>query len=171
MKKYSAFFGAVLLFTYTTVAVNIADADLIQPVSYDMLNGQASTYSYWDESYSGSGDPTENYSPLSGGLGDLTDGIIATENWYIVEAPDGPGPYVGWRIDPITITFHFEGAPTINEVTIYVDDANGEGGGQATTWCRNCNGGHNIGISCYQSAGFSSYLCDVFRFKSHGRIA
>ncbi|MFV2066020.1 MAG: hypothetical protein ACC645_03505 [Pirellulales bacterium] len=38
------------------------------------------------------------YASLSGGLGDLTDGVIATENWYIVEPPDGPnGPYVGWN--------------------------------------------------------------------------
>ena len=51
--------------------------------SYEMPNGggdaSGGTYNYWDGSYSGSGSTTTDAAALSGGLGDLTDGIIATE--------------------------------------------------------------------------------------------
>ena len=105
-----------------------AQAFQVSPTSYDMLNGQTGSYQYWDESYSGSGNPFASLSPLSGGLGDLTDGAIATQNWNVTEQPPGPGPYVGWStIDP-TITFHFAGTPLITRVVLYWDDSDGAGG-------------------------------------------
>ena len=64
---------------------------------------------------------------LANGLGDLTDGIIATDNWFVVETPAGNGPYVGWTLDP-TITFHFAPSTSIDSINIYYDDSNGAGG-------------------------------------------
>lgn len=99
----------------------------VAPSSYDMLNGNTGSYEYWDETYTGAGCVTCNNAALTGGLGDLTDGIIATDNWYVVEAPAGNGPYVGWTLDP-TITFHFAPGTAIDSISIYYDDSNGAGG-------------------------------------------
>ena len=95
--------------------------------SYNMLNGNTGSYNYWDQIYSGAGCVTCDNAALTGGKGDLTDGIIATQNWSVAEAPAGNGPYVGWTLDP-TITFHFNSPTTINTVTFYLDDSNGTGG-------------------------------------------
>jgi hypothetical protein len=111
-----------------------AMAQTIFPTSYDMLNGNNENGAYLDRSYDGSGDPTQPNSFLSGGLGDLADGIIATQNWFDVEpAPPANGPYVGWDSNQPpgpnpTITFNFGCTANIEEVTIYVDDSDGEGG-------------------------------------------
>ncbi|MFL6659977.1 MAG: PEP-CTERM sorting domain-containing protein [Massilia sp.] len=97
------------------------------PVSYDMLNGNTGSYTYWDDSYTGSGCTTCDNAALTGGTGQLTDGIIATDNWYVTEAPSGPGPYLGWTLDP-TITFHWNATTSVNSVTFYLDDSDGAGG-------------------------------------------
>jgi hypothetical protein len=99
----------------------------ISPDSYNMLNGNTGSYNYWDQIYSGIGCVTCDNAPLTGGKGDLTDGVIAVNNWFIDEAPPGNGPYVGWLIDP-TITFHWNTAVNISSVTFYLDDSNGNGG-------------------------------------------
>jgi len=106
-----------------------ASATLISPTSYDLLNGNSGSYNYWDDSYDGNGNNQVNGAALSGGTGDLTDGIIATQNWNLVEAPRGPnGPYVGWvNINP-TINFHFGSVVDVSSITIYTDDSNGTGG-------------------------------------------
>jgi len=104
------------VFSFTTV-------DRVMPVSYDMLNGEDGSYTYFDDAYDGDGDNTVELAPLSHGLGDLTDGVIATEHWNVTS-----GPYVGWvSVDP-TITFHFDGTVNIETVTLYLDDAGGGGG-------------------------------------------
>ena len=113
---------AVLASTLTATAAFAAGPD-----SYNMLNGNTGSYQYWDENYTGAGCVTCDNAALSGGKGDLTDGIIATDNWLVVEAPAGNGPYVGWNIDP-TITFHWNAATSISSVTFYFDDSNGAGG-------------------------------------------
>jgi len=97
------------------------------PDSYDMLNGNTGSYNYWDETYSGAGCVTCDNAALTGGRGDLTDGIIAADNWFVTEAPVGNGPYVGWTIDPV-ITFHWNTPVNITSVTFYFDDSNGSGG-------------------------------------------
>ena len=95
----------------------------ISPTAYDMLNGQTGTYTYFDDTYDGEGNVNEPLAPLSGGLGDLTDGVIATAHWNVT-----PLPYVGWvTVDP-TITFHFDGQVLIERVILYLDDAGGGGG-------------------------------------------
>lgn len=105
-----------------------AFAASVSPLSYDMPNGNAGTYNYWDQIYSGAGCVTcGGNAPLSGGLGDLTDGIVAGDNWFVTEAPAGNGPYVGWLIDP-TITFKFSAGTAIDSIRIDFDDSNGLGG-------------------------------------------
>ncbi len=106
--------------------------------SYDTPNGDGTaaggTYNYWDGNYSGSGSKTTDGAALTGGVGALTDGVISSNFWYNVSNTAGTGPYVGWfhgdnptvTPDP-TVTFHFSGAPTINEIKIYVDNS-GVGG-------------------------------------------
>lgn len=113
--------AAGMFFTGLATAVPVA-AD-----TYDMLNGNTGSYQYWDETYTGSGCVTCNNAALTGGRGDLTDGVIATANWNITEAPAGNGPYVGWTLDP-TITFRWTSAVTIDSLTLYLDDSNGFGG-------------------------------------------
>lgn len=105
------------------VAVGGSHAVQVVPVSYDMSNGVSGTYQYWDDSYSGSGCITCDGSPLSGGRGDLTDGVIASSNWQIAEAPAGAGPYVGWTNFNPTISFHFGQTVSIGSVTVYMDDS------------------------------------------------
>lgn len=116
--------GSLLL-----LAAGASNAAQLTVNDYSMLNGNSAGYSYWDESYTPSpsvGCTTTDNCALSGGKGDLTDGIIASSNWNITEAPAGNGPYVGWTLDP-TITFNFGAVQTINSVTFYLDDANGAG--------------------------------------------
>lgn len=105
------------------VVAGTAGAVQVNPVSYDMPNGSSWTFNYWDESYSGSGCTTCDLSPLSGGLGDLTDGVIATTNWNVAEAPPGPGPYVGWLDTNPVIDFHFGGPVAVDSITFHFDSA------------------------------------------------
>lgn len=105
------------------VLAGTAGAVQVNPVSYDMPNGSSGTFDYFDDTYSGAGCTTCSSSPLSGGLGQLTDGVIATQNWNIVEAPAGPGPYVGWAEFNPTITFHFGSSVAVDSVTFHFDDS------------------------------------------------
>ena len=98
-------------------------AGLITASSYDMQNGSTGTYTYWDDTYTGSGSTTTSFSSLSGGLGDLTDGVIPTGNWY-----NDPSAYVGWSNFNPLITFNFANTVMIDTITVYVDDSNGYGG-------------------------------------------
>lgn len=117
------------------LACGVAAQAQVLPTSYDMENGNgvasSGNFNYWDLSYSGSGTTNVDRSLLTGGLGDLTDGVIATDNWFNVENVAGSGPYVGWRTDidgDPTVTFRFLGGAIINSVTVYADDADGQGG-------------------------------------------
>lgn len=102
--------------------------------SYDTRNGdgQASSgsFNYWDKEYTGAGSTTTDGALLTGGLGNLTDGVIAIDNWLNVENAAGTGPYVGWRSakGPVSMTFRFAGAQTFDGLTLYLDDSNGLGG-------------------------------------------
>ena len=109
------------------LCTGLASAAPVAADTYDMLNGNTGSYQYWDQTYTGTGCVTCNNSALAGGRGDLTDGVIATANWFVTEAPAGNGPYVGWTINP-TITFQWTSAVSIDSLTLYLDDANGVGG-------------------------------------------
>ncbi|WP_425038282.1 VPLPA-CTERM sorting domain-containing protein [Primorskyibacter sp. S187A] len=119
----------------------MSSAALAAPVSvetYDMVNGTTGSFNYWDDTYDGTGDNTTDNALLSGGTGDLTDGIIADANWNSVEGPLGPnGPYVGWTIDPI-ITFNFASDVDFTSATFHFDDS--EVGGVDSPTGLNING-------------------------------
>ena len=126
MKKFSIASAAICTVGLAAFAQPVIAAP-VAPTSYDMPNGNVGSYEYWDETYTGSGCVTCSNAALSGGKGDLTDGVIATDNWFVTEAPPGNGPYLGWTLDP-TITFHFAPATAIDSISLYYDDANGAGG-------------------------------------------
>ncbi len=119
--------GAILL-------ASLAHAGPLTVTSYDTPNGdgQASggSYNYWDGAYSGAGAKTTDGAALSGGVGALTDGVVASLPWYDVSNDSGTGPYVGWFLpvtsDP-TVTFHFGGSVDVNEIHIQMDNT-GVGG-------------------------------------------
>lgn len=103
--------------------------------SYDLPNGQGvasgGSWNYWDKSYTGSGSTTTDGALLSGGTGDLTDGLITSQNWFSVENSAGTGPYVGWRSGYTTnpvVRFDFGGTAQVNTITVHMDDSNGAGG-------------------------------------------
>lgn len=112
---------------YTTLAMCLAapaaTAATVVPESYDMLNGDQGSFPYFDSSYSGTGNKNSAYAPLTGGVGELTDGVIATQNWFVT-----PDPYVGWLRTNIVITFNFASILDFNSITFYFDDSNGSGG-------------------------------------------
>ncbi len=112
------------------IAASPSLASQIAPTSYDTPNGDGEasggSYNYWDLSYSGSGATSTDGAALTGGLGDLTDGVVASDFWYNVENGAGTGPYVGWykpaTPDP-TLTFSFAGHPGISDIKIYIDNS------------------------------------------------
>ncbi|MBZ6377996.1 hypothetical protein B5C34_02065 [Pacificimonas flava] len=116
---------------FLTVALLLplpAGAVQIVPDYYDTPNGDAGTYTYFDDSYDGLGDKTNRYGYLSGGSGDLTDGVIATQPWPVEEGPGGGKAYVGWiDADPVPV-FHFADPAVIDSIVIHQDDADGVGG-------------------------------------------
>jgi len=114
------------------LSAGVASAASVSPISYDMVNGNSGSLNYWDDSYTGAGVTTVDGAPLSGGLGDLTDGVIATQNWNFVEGPRGPnGPYVGWSNTNPVITFNFAAITDFASATFHFDDSNGFGGVEA----------------------------------------
>lgn len=130
MRRLLSSLGAVAC---TAVATAAAAAPIV-PVAYDMPNGQGQasggSFNYWDRSYSGSGSTTTDGAPLTGGRGDLTDGVTTNQNWFSIENPAGSGPYVGWRaqftLNP-TVLFRFGSTVTLDGVTVHMDDSDGAG--------------------------------------------
>jgi hypothetical protein len=135
-----------MAFSKTTIAGVLAALALASPAaatqifatSYDTPNGDGQAHSgsfnYWDLNYSGAGTTNVDGAALTGGVGDLTDGVIASDFWFNTENAAGTGPYVGWRGDVgvhnPTVTFHFAGLPTISSITVYLD--NSQTGGVGT---------------------------------------
>ena len=123
-----------LAFAALALSAAASHAGQIAVSSYDMSNGDGQvhggTYNYWDTSYNGTASAgnttTDGLSgnQLSGGAGKLTDGVIATQPWYVVSNDAGTGPYVGWITpDSASITFHFAGVVDLNEIKLYVDNS------------------------------------------------
>jgi hypothetical protein len=121
---FAVLFASVLMF----LPLSSLYALPVNAVSSDTLNGGSdSGLHYWDSKYPDSESMT-GYGSLSGGSGDLTDGIVASGNYHTVENSAGTGPYIGWDvrvtgIDP-TITFKFSSAVSIDTVRLHVDNAN-----------------------------------------------
>ena len=114
------------------VVAGPAAASGIPVASYDMNNGggQASggSFNYWDRFYNGTGATTTDGAPLSGGVGDLTDGIVPTNFWFTVENLAGTGPYVGWysamprQSNPV-VQFNFSLEWTVEQIRVHVDNS------------------------------------------------
>ena len=125
---------AASLLISATVAV-AAQAATVHPTSYNMLNGDTNgDVSFWDDSYTGRGNTEADRSRLRRGLGDLTDGIIATQNWDEVEG-DG-GPYVGWSSRAKNITFLFDKDYAFTSATFHFDGSGGGDGAGGPTRIR-----------------------------------
>ena len=134
-KKWQFFgFSLALLFLWAPCAF----AAPISAATYEMYNGNGEasdphSYNYWDREYdgigsvSGLGPKTSDHEYLSGGTGNLTDGVIPGSNYHEVENLEGTGPYVGWRNYNPVITFHFTSLTTIDTVNVFVDDDDGYG--------------------------------------------
>lgn len=130
----------------------------VSPTSYDMVNGNSGSYNYWDDTYSGAGNNQQDGAALSGGLGDLTDGVIATQNWSAVESPIGPnGPYVGWSNTNPVITFNFAQVYEFASATFHFDDSNGFGGVSAPA-ALDVNG---VGLSIADPAGSNPFSVTI----------
>jgi hypothetical protein len=99
----------------------LAHGDPVLPTSYDTLNGSFGGFTYFDDTYDGLGATNVPFSPLTGGLGDLTDGIIAISSYDVTNIP-----YVGWNSD-IAMTFHFASSIPFRSVTVHYDDPNSGG--------------------------------------------
>lgn len=113
--KHIILAGALALFS----AAGAAQAVTVTPTSYAMPQGGTGSYAYRDDTYSG----TSSGGYLSGGTGDLTDGVIATQNWFTT-----PGLYVGWVNSFPVITWNFDQAYKFTSMTFWFDDSNGAGG-------------------------------------------
>jgi hypothetical protein len=96
---FSAIFCTLFLLTVLSTS---ASAVQIYATSYDLYNGGIGGYGnayFYDDKYTGSGSKTTPYAWLSGGLGDLTDGIVATLNWSdgTIGNLSQNVPYVAWN--------------------------------------------------------------------------
>lgn len=120
----------------------------VHPVSYTIPNGSTGSFTYWDDTYDAPGAPkTTTGAPLSGGLGDLTDGIIAAGNWNSTGSQVGATPYVGWlNVNPV-LTFFFDRVYDFDSVTFHFDDSNGAGGVSPPSSVRVNNSGFTQGVT------------------------
>lgn len=133
-RKTSVFNAIFFTLFLLTVLSTSASAGEISATSYDLYNGGIGGYgnvTFYDDTYTGTGSKTTPYAWLSGGLGDLTDGTVATHNWSDC---GGASPctqynavYVAWpKYGGLTflpfITFHFAPNTNIDEVKISMMD-------------------------------------------------
>ena len=136
-------------------------AEMLHPTSYDLPNGQlgGDVPNFFDDTYTGTGDKHAVLAPLTGGLGDLTDGVIANTNWsgqYL--------QYVGWHsIDP-KITFHFQNTVSLDDVKFYFDDAE-FGGVDNPAGVTISNGTTSLFAAVSDPPGSAPF---VFDFNTHG---
>lgn len=129
-----------LLCNPITPATCNADSQTPLVVSeYQVVNGgsenlQTGFFDYNDLVYETKVGATNDYAPLSGATGDLTDGIIPTVPSFSVATPDDQAlidPYVGWNFDDpnfpnegfLPVTFFFSGSQTITSLKVSVNNA------------------------------------------------
>lgn len=119
--KIIAFLAASLI-----LAGTMSHAATVNPVAYDTQGvGLVGVY-YLDDTYAGliTGGGEKNY---SGGLGQLTDGFVPTQNYNAYENASTPGgPYVAWNLlANVRIGFDFDGLFAFTSATFYFDDKDG----------------------------------------------
>lgn len=142
--------------TSSTSAPVSSVAGKLQPASYDIPNGQlgGDVPNFFDDTYTGSGAKTTPLAPLTGGLGDLTDGVIATGGWGSQHVA-----YVGWAaLDP-TLTFRFPNNVTLTNVRFYFDDAE-YGGVDNPAGVTISSGGKSQSASIADPAGNAPFVFD-----------
>lgn len=81
----------------------IAHADIVPVHSYDMINGRSGFQRYIDETYNGMGNPLVDSSFLSGGTGQLTDGVVGGNDILA----NGSFEWLGWFEVQPSIRFDF----------------------------------------------------------------
>lgn len=114
---------------------SLTTAASLTPASYNMHNGHgvgsSGRFNYWDKEYNGAGCTVCDNDMLSGGTGNLTDGVVTPLNWFNVENAAGTGPYVGWRHEILPdpgVLFLFDHPVDIDTIAIHADDSGGAGG-------------------------------------------
>ena len=99
----------------------------IQPVSYDMQNGESGTYPLRDDAYDGTGSVTTDGSALSGGRGQLTDGVVGVDDWALDIGNGRAQEWVGWNSIQPTVTFDFGQTVQLGQASIHVNNFGTEG--------------------------------------------
>lgn len=100
----------------TAFVANMASAAPLTIKTYDLINGQSGFTTYRDDTYGGpgaTGNPNVNGSSLAGGLGQLTDGVLGTNNI----ADNGYFDWIGWSTIQPTITFNFGALASIDRIS------------------------------------------------------
>ena len=99
------------------------------PISYSMNNGDSHSFkTFHDDTYTGSGNRNVDTSFLSGGLGQLTDGLFGNDNF--LDTGCGGGSivsycWVGWvNTSPVVITFDLGAVKDISQVNVHGSDWN-----------------------------------------------
>lgn len=95
----------------------------VEPVSYDMLNGQSGSFLYHDEIYDGTGDNTVNGAALSGGLGQLTDGEVGADEYATNLGNGAAYEWVGWSSIQPEITFDFGEVVELSGTSIHANNS------------------------------------------------
>jgi hypothetical protein len=109
------FFLGVLTSASALTSANAQD--LLHPNRYDLPNGHWGAYTYYDNTYTGLGNRNERGAPLSGGIGDLTNGIIGTQ-WAWGSQTDA-NPWVGWDSFSPTIEYTFPSEVGIETIRLH----------------------------------------------------
>jgi hypothetical protein len=108
--------SVVVLSVFGSSALAI-EGPRFHPESYAMPNGQGGFLTYYDQTYSGSGDTTLGLAPLTGGTGDLTDDLLSAD-WAWIAQPQAD-PWVGWRGQDPVITFTFSQPIQLLEIRLH----------------------------------------------------
>lgn len=111
----------------TAVLATAASAQVVRVWSYEGPNGESSrTADFWDDTYTfrdGTMPVLDSLSPLSGGLGQLTDGIVGVDDWR-VDLGNGPWfEWVGWRTPSPTLIFDLGWVRPVTGVSVFVNNA------------------------------------------------
>ncbi|MBM4107744.1 MAG: hypothetical protein FJ255_02860 [Phycisphaerae bacterium] len=106
---------------------SVAHADIVHPIEYRMFNGEGRLaggwFDYWDQTYRGSGSTGVDLSPLTGGLGQLTDGVVGHRDWW-GDLGNGPAwEWVAWTTINPTIVFRFDQPYVFDQVSLHVNNA------------------------------------------------
>lgn len=167
MRNYAILALALLSGTWQS-----AQAELLTVDRYDTFNGDNGSYTYIDDDYTGSGDPLLVGGWLSGGVGKLTDGVIASDSWYVSEQRnnvDTNGSYLGWVThQQVSITFYFNQLISLERFSVYADDGEHldiiRHGGVAAPSMVSLDGGNNYALGDIKNGGPNSYQFSVTPF-------